>query len=153
MKFIGPLKSVRAGFNCSLFCNPIEKWAFLQKRGSIWPALSPKRLEIQTWGWSTMKENSEIFWIRYKRVRLFFYTLLCWSVPRSVGLSVTFYVFCFFLQFWPNCSCPNDLVTSITAPSLLHATGIAVYPALFFIRVVHHDSRGRRLANLSFSLC
>ena len=49
------------------FCNPIEKWAFLQKRGSLWQALSPKRFEIQTWGWSRMKENSKIFKISWTK--------------------------------------------------------------------------------------
>ena len=34
--------------------------------------------------------------------------------------------------FWPHCSCPNGLVTSNMAPAHPHATGVAVYPALFF---------------------
>ena len=32
---------------------------------------------------------------------------------------------------WPHCFCPNDLVTSNIAPARPHATGVAVYPALF----------------------
>ena len=44
-----------------------------------------------------------------------------------------------FLVFWANCSCPNALVTfSSTAPAHPHATGIAVYPALFIHLVVEH---------------
>ena len=44
--------------------------------------------------------------------------------------SVTLYFFLGFCGFWPYCSCPNDLVTSIMAPAHPHATGVAVYPAL-----------------------
>ena len=56
------------------------------------------------------------------------------SVRRSVRPSVRPSVrhtlgFC---GIWPHCSCPNDLVTSNTAPAHPHATGVAVYPALFF---------------------
>ena len=50
---------------------------------------------------------------------------------RSVHLSVRPSHFT-FLGFWLHCSYPNDLVTSITAPAHPHATGAAVYPALFF---------------------
>ena len=58
----------------------------------------------------------------------------------SVRPSVTLYFFCFvflffFCGFWPYCSCPNDLVTSIMAPAHPHATGVAVYPALFLSKV------------------
>ena len=48
------------------------------------------------------------------------YTPLCLSVRRSVD------------------QIPNALVTSNTGPALLHATGIAVYPALFFLRSVKY---------------
>ena len=52
-------------------------------------------------------------------------------VRRSVGPSVGHtLIFLGFWGFWHHCSCPNDLVTSITAPAHLHATGVAVYPAL-----------------------
>ena len=70
------------------------------------------------------------------------YTPLCPSVCRSVGPSVRRSVhrstchtlfFLFFGGFWYHCSCPNDMVTSITAPAHPHATGVAVYPALFFL--------------------
>ena len=58
-----------------------------------------------------------------------------WLVHPLVHLSVHFTFFVFFLLFGlqPHCSCPNDQVTSNTAPAHLHATGVAVYPALFFI--------------------
>ena len=57
------------------------------------------------------------------------------SVRRSVGPSVhpsichtsLFWGFC---SLWPHCSCPSNQVTSNTAPAHLHATGVAVYPAL-----------------------
>ena len=57
------------------------------------------------------------------------------STPHFVGPSVcpsvTLYFFLGFCGFWLHCSCPNDLVTSIKAPAHPHATGVAVYPALF----------------------
>ena len=33
----------------------------------------------------------------------------------------------------PHHSCPNDQVTSNAAPAHPHATGVAVYPALFIV--------------------
>ena len=54
------------------------------------------------------------------------YTLLC----RSVGPSVTLYFFWVFAVF--GLTAPsNDGVTSIKAPAHPHATGLAVYPALY----------------------
>ena len=57
------------------------------------------------------------------------------SVRPSVCPSVRpshFTFFVFFCGLWPHCSCPSDQVTSNTAPAHPHATGVAVYPALFF---------------------
>ena len=77
------------------------------------------------------------------------------STPRFVGLSVgpsvgsshfTFLVFC---GLWPHCSCPNDQVTSNTAPAHLHATGVAVYQALFTV-YVSVPSKGVFLATDNF---
>ena len=69
------------------------------------------------------------------------YTPLCWSIYWSVGPSVRRSIhpsICppvtlsfFFCGLWPHCSYPNGQVTSNTAPAHLHATGVAVYPALF----------------------
>ena len=76
------------------------------------------------------------------------------SVRRSVGPSVRPSVrrsvqhTLLFLGFWDfllQCSCPNDLLTSITAPAHPHATGVAVYPALFF-------SRGHATLHLAVSV-
>ena len=53
---------------------------------------------------------------------------VCPSVRLSVRHTLLFLGFC---GFWPHCSCPNDGVTSIIAPAHPHATGVAVYPALF----------------------
>ena len=55
------------------------------------------------------------------------------SVRPLVGRSVCRSHYYFFMNFifWPHCSCPNDLVTSNMAPAHPHATGVAVYPALF----------------------
>ena len=63
------------------------------------------------------------------------------SVRRSIGPSVSPSVrhtllFLGFCGFWPHCSCPNDGVTSIMAPAHPHATGVAVYPALFLLFLV-----------------
>ena len=59
------------------------------------------------------------------------------SVRRSVDPSVnpsvrpSHLLFWFFYGLWPHCSCPNDHVTLNMARADPHATGIAVYPALF----------------------
>ena len=61
------------------------------------------------------------------------------SVRPSVRSSVRpshFTFFVFFCGLWPHCSCPSDQVTSNTAPAHPHATGVAVYPALFTLK---HD--------------
>ena len=54
------------------------------------------------------------------------------SIHPSVGLSVgpSVHHTSFFLL---HCSCSNDLATSITAPAHPHATGVAVYSALFLV--------------------
>ena len=80
--------------------------------------------------------------IKWKRFLVACYATLhpALSVPPSVGRSVcpsvhpshfTFLGFFWGGDFWLHCSCPNDLGTSITAPAHPHATGVAVYPALF----------------------
>ena len=64
------------------------------------------------------------------------------SVRPSVGLSIrhTLLFFC-FCGLWPHCSCPNDWVTSNTAPAHPHATGVAVYLALFSTRTDRKTNR------------
>ena len=62
-----------------------------------------------------------------------------WSVRPLVRPSdhlshFTFLVF--FCGFLPHRSCPNDGVTSIMAPAHPHATGVAVYPALFTLKPI-----------------
>ena len=52
------------------------------------------------------------------------------SIRPPVSPSVPLYIFLGFCDFRLHCSCPNDWVTSITAPTHPHATGVAVYPAL-----------------------
>ena len=54
------------------------------------------------------------------------------SVHSSVGPSVT--LFWGFCVLWPDCSYPNDKVTSNMAPAHPQATGVAVYPALLIIK-------------------
>ena len=51
-----------------------------------------------------------------------------WSIHQSVHHTLLFLFFC---GLWPHCSCPNDQVTSNTTPAHPHATGVAMYPALF----------------------
>ena len=54
------------------------------------------------------------------------------SVGPSVGPSVRHtLLFMGFCGLWHHYSCPNDQVTSITAPAHPQATRVAVYPALF----------------------
>ena len=72
------------------------------------------------------------------------------SVRRSVGPSVGHtLLFLGFWGFWHHCSCPNDLVTSIMAPAHPHATGVAVFPALFFFRLEAATARGSSITILS----
>ena len=52
-------------------------------------------------------------------------------VHPAVHPSITL-LFLGFCGPWPHCSCPNDQMTSNTAPAHPHATGVAMYPALFF---------------------
>ena len=52
------------------------------------------------------------------------------SIGASIGPSVTLYFF--FFSLWPHCSFLNDQVTSNTTPAHPHATGVAVYSALFY---------------------
>ena len=62
------------------------------------------------------------------------YNPLCRSVRPSVRPSIrqSNFTFLVFFRSSPHCSCPNDQVTLDTAPAHPHATGVAVYPALFF---------------------
>ena len=68
----------------------------------------------------------------FQSLQIFFSRVLRDSTPRFVGPSARPSVR--FCVFRPHCSCPNDEVTSIMAPAHPHATGVAVYPALFFVR-------------------
>jgi len=95
--------------------------------------MKPCRL---TW-WN---EPSRLWWCK----RLYFLTIFlvaCYatlhpalsvrpSVHPFVGPTVSLFCFC---DLWPHCSCPNDQVTSNTAPTHPHATGVSVYPALFVL--------------------
>ena len=64
-----------------------------------------------------------------------------WSVGPLVRHTLLFFGFC---GLWPHCSCPSDQVTSNMAPAHPHATGVAVYPALFYtnrlykLQNIHH---------------
>ena len=64
------------------------------------------------------------------------YNPLCRSVRRLVGHVLLFFMILFF---WPHCYCVNGLVTSDMAPAHLHATAVAVYPALFKIVILPDD--------------
>ena len=61
------------------------------------------------------------------------YTLLCWSVCPSVGPlihpTVTIYYFTVIAVL--GLTAPDDQLPSNTTPVHPHATGVAVYPALF----------------------
>ena len=64
------------------------------------------------------------------------------STPRFVGPSIGPSVrhTLLFLDFWPHCSCPSDLVTSIMAPAHPLATGVAVYPASLLFTALYLSS-------------
>ena len=54
---------------------------------------------------------------------------VCPTVRPSVHHTLLFLVIC---GVWPHSISPNEEVTSIIAPAHPHATGVAVYPALFW---------------------
>ena len=72
-----------------------------------------------------------------------FSRILCDSIPLflglsislSVGMSVSHFTFVMIFIFLAYGLCPNGLVTSNMAPAHSHATGVAVYPALFLNNV------------------
>ena len=70
-------------------------------------------------------------------------------VRRSTRRTFLAYLalFMLFCGLWPQCSCPNDQVTSNTAPAHLHATGVAVYLALLISGI--HPSNSGNWSNLS----
>ena len=68
------------------------------------------------------------------------------SVCQSVCHTLLLLGFC---GGWPHSSCSYDQVTSNMAPAHPHATGVAVYPALFFVSV-SHTSSSLYLCALSF---
>ena len=53
-----------------------------------------------------------------------------WSVGRSVGHILLFFMVVFF---WPHCPCPNGLVTSKMAPAHRHAAGCRVSGLIIFV--------------------
>ena len=81
------------------------------------------------------KENEDLRW------SWLFSRVLHDSTPHFVSTSIgpsihwsihpSHFTFLGFCGFWLHCSCPNDLVTSITAPAYPHATGLAKYLTLF----------------------
>ena len=60
---------------------------------------------------------------QYQRGRIY-----CLSIKLVISVFVAMVGFC---CLWLHCSCPSDQVTSKTAPAHPHATGVAVFPALF----------------------
>ena len=104
-----------------------------ENKAKVWPISAPRWFRMNEWMnvFSRMLPNSTPHFVRPS---------VCLSVCLSVRLSVRQSVSPFlchtslFLGFgslWPHCSCPNDQVTSNTAAAHPHATGVAVYPALF----------------------
>ena len=65
--------------------------------------------------------------------------------PVGPSIRPSHFTFFGFLGLWPHCSCPSNQVTSNTVPAHLHATGVAVYPALFSWQILFHS-----LTKLSF---
>ena len=57
---------------------------------------------------------------------------VCPSVRLSVRPSITLLFRCLW-DFLPHFSCTNAPLTSSMAPAHPHATGVAVYPALFLV--------------------
>ena len=101
-----------------------EKYLKIKKWQSItWEMneITSRRIKFQKIMQSAIRSISSFFSL----VRL--YIPLCRSVRASVRPSH----FTFFCGLWPHCSCPNDQVTSNMSPAHPHATGVAVYPALF----------------------
>ena len=75
-----------------------------------------------SWNWT---------WTWFIIVDVFFLFLGACYATLQPALSVRHTLLFVFCGLWPHCSCPNDQVTSNTAPAHPHATGVAVYLALF----------------------
>ena len=95
--------------------------------------------------------------IRFSFWLICFFLVSCYATLHpalSVGLSVCHtLLFLWFFFLGPHCSCPNDLVTSILAPAHPHATGVAVYPALFFIKPYYCVSTTNVSESPHFVIC
>ena len=70
---------------------------------------------------------------------------VCLSVHPSIRQSVRHILLC-ICGLWSYCSCPNDQVTSHTAPVHPHTTRVAVYPALVISDI--HPSNSGNWSNL-----
>ena len=90
---------------------------------------------------------------------LFMLSLLVWChyfVACFATLHPTLSLRPCFCSLWSHCSCPNDQLTSITAPAHPHATWVAVYPALFCsLLVICFGTIDQRviLVKLGYNLC
>ena len=81
--------------------------------------------------WTSLLSDGPLLIVLFSRM-LCDFTPPCQSVGQPVGSLVSLLLLRRLWAFWNQRSCPNALVTfSFTASAHPHATGEAVYPALF----------------------
>ena len=69
--------------------------------------------------------------------RRYFFSRVHATLQPALSVSRSVCRILLFLFLWPHWSRPNGLVTLNTTPAYQHATSVAVYPALFFLKGVN----------------
>ena len=132
----------------SVLCNSIKNTIYVSLHSIFYEKIAlfgTKKTFLFFFGSSLAKMNIMLLFYTLFRTHMqrnwdgsIFSRVLRDATPRFVGLSVGWSHFTFLMIFilWPYCSRPNDLVTSNMAPAHPHATGVPMYPALFFIQTL-----------------
>ena len=92
-----------------------------QDKGYRWPHIALGRLVS-----CVLCDSIPLYWLVGLSVHPSIHQSVCQSICHTL-------LFWRFWGFWPHCSGPNAPLTSNMAPAHPHATGLAVYSALFVL--------------------